>query len=353
MSKAKATPKNTTLVALVIDKSSSIADYGLTDEIIKFYNDEIAQLKGLAQAENHNVVVTTIFFNGAATVHTYPTDVRNLTRLSKEVYIPYGSTSMMDAVKKAVDTLKTHTSPAYLIKVLTDGESNADLILSKSQFKSLLKDLEEDGDWTVGFNVPKGQYKNNLVNYFGVPAGNVYEWETTSKGLETANAANRVSTQSYFTSRSAGATKVAALYADVDLAALKKKELRDLDDVTSSFKIYEVSKEEEIKPFLLGKTKADYVTGAGYYQLTKPEKVQPDKKVVIMKKGESNLYGGDDARELVGIPLNVEVRVNPKNLADYLVFIQSKAPNRKLVRGTRVLWDYNLKQQAKPTWGTV
>jgi hypothetical protein len=49
------------------------------------------------------------------------------------------------------------------------------------------------------------------------------------------------------------------------------------------------------------------------------------------------VYGGDDARQLLGLP-DGDARIQIQNLATYQVFIQSTSVNRKLVRGTNILY---------------
>ncbi len=88
------------------------------------------------------------------------------------------------------------------------------------------------------------------------------------------------------------------------------------------------------------KTKSPYIPGSVFYQLTKTEKIQPQKMVLIMKKGGKGIYGGDEARGLIGLPASedwIEAKVKPGNHANFEIFVQSSSINRKLVRGTKVL----------------
>lgn len=80
--------------------------------------------------------------------------------------------------------------------------------------------------------------------------------------------------------------------------------------------------------------------GRGFYELTKPELVQGTKEVVLMDRRTGDLYTGSRAREMLDLPLHDEdVRLRPVHLTEYHVFIQSTSNNRKLVGGTRILYE--------------
>lgn len=80
--------------------------------------------------------------------------------------------------------------------------------------------------------------------------------------------------------------------------------------------------------------------GAAFYQLTKAEKnVQSWKYILIRRKGSGEVYAGrEDVRRMLGLPVGVDVGVNPGNHGDYDIFVQSASVNRKLVRGTDVVY---------------
>jgi hypothetical protein len=112
---------------------------------------------------------------------------------------------------------------------------------------------------------------------------------------------------------------------------------RELEDVASECSVYTVTAEEEISDFVERKTRKLYVRGSAYYQLTKNEIVQPNKKVLIMEKGKRAIYGGVEAREMIGLPDGAKAKVTPGNHANYDIFVQSTSSNRKLVRGTKLI----------------
>ncbi|HEY5446665.1 MAG TPA: hypothetical protein VIJ87_19825, partial [Pyrinomonadaceae bacterium] len=79
-----------------------------------------------------------------------------------------------------------------------------------------------------------------------------------------------------------------------------------------------------------------YSKGMGYYQLTKTENIQPQKSIIVVEKSTGKAYGGQNARDLIGLPSHT-VRVKPDYNPDYDIFVQSTSINRNLMPNTRLL----------------
>ena len=95
-------------------------------------------------------------------------------------------------------------------------------------------------------------------------------------------------------------------------------------------------------------TGATFCIGHGFYQLNKSELVQESKEVVLVDRTTGDMFSGDIAREMIGLPYGVRGKINPSFLSrelknDYLVFVQSTSPNRKLMRNTDFLYEVNYK----------
>ena len=96
--------------------------------------------------------------------------------------------------------------------------------------------------------------------------------------------------------------------------------------------------EFEIRPFV-ERSGYTYVKGNAFYQLTKDENaVQPYKEILLREKNKQIIYGGDGARKLIGLQEKLTVAVQPGNHANWDIFVQSTSVNRKLVRGTTLLY---------------
>lgn len=84
---------------------------------------------------------------------------------------------------------------------------------------------------------------------------------------------------------------------------------------------------------------AKFKTGKGFYQFTKPETIQHNKEVVLRDKVTGDMFSGNKAKEMAGIPIGVTSRVRPNILDQYDVFVQSTSYNRKLMPGTKFLYE--------------
>jgi hypothetical protein len=326
-------------VGIVLDKSTSME--GLRDKVINVFNhlteDQVAQ----ADANGIDLRLSLYMFADAVDALYVDAGPKSLTPLSRENYKPAGWTALMDGVKRAVDdSAKMHDATAphvsHLIMVLTDGYENRSRLISQTNFTRLLADKQATGDWTFAFYVPPGN-KKDLANSFGVPMGNIMEWEQSAKGVDDVREQTVHAASAYYASRAAGVKMSSSFFVKTDLSNLTPEELRKkLDDVSGRYKSYAVTGESEIREFVENATGKPYPIGRVFYQLSKTEKIQDHKQVLLQEKGKKALWGGAEARQILGLPDAGEARVMPGNHANYDIFVQSTSTNRKLVRGTKV-----------------
>ena len=126
-----------------------------------------------------------------------------------------------------------------------------------------------------------------------------------------------------------------------DMTKLKERDVRrKLDDISHKVRVVQVKKECVIRDFCEDKL-GHYPKDACYYELTKTEKVQPYKNVMIMPKMTKKIYCGtlEEMRDIIGVGGTVgeKISLKPGKQGDWDVFVQSTSVNRKLVRGTRLL----------------
>lgn len=57
-----------------------------------------------------------------------------------------------------------------------------------------------------------------------------------------------------------------------------------------------------------------------------------------MEKGKTPVYSGEWVRETLGLPKFGEVKVEPGNHGNWDIYVQSASTNRKLVRGTKLVY---------------
>lgn len=86
-----------------------------------------------------------------------------------------------------------------------------------------------------------------------------------------------------------------------------------------------------------------FKVGRGFYEFTKPVKVQDHKEVVLMDRTTGDMFSGTEARRMLKLPDSGTVSVRPdvarEVLRDYVAFVQSTSTNRKLLGGTKFLYE--------------
>lgn len=334
------TEPGTVHVALVLDASGSM--FTLRDNAVRALNRQVQNLSRVTRDTGQKTLVSLFLFNDRGNLRTlarrlHPDLVPEVTRRN---YNPTGQTALLDAIKDVSAELSAADGgrrTSFLVVVVTDGQEN-DSLTSRFTIQELIRKNQATDRWTFAISVPRGGRR--WAAELGIPSGNIQEWETTELGLERMSQNVIASSTSYYAGQAKGVTASRSFFTDlskIDAAALKQ-----LDDLTGDFRHWKVEQEADIRPFVEGRG-VPYQIGRAYYQLTKAEKVQHHKDFVVRDKTSRRLYGGDQARTLVGISRNagVEVRVHPGNHANFDLFIQSTSTNRKLVRGTTLLYRVN------------
>jgi hypothetical protein len=79
--------------------------------------------------------------------------------------------------------------------------------------------------------------------------------------------------------------------------------------------------------------------GRGFYEFTKTETIQGGKEIVLMDRKSGDMWTGGRARAMLGLPEGATARIRPACLDKYLVFVQSTSVNRRLINGTRFLYE--------------
>lgn len=130
----------------------------------------------------------------------------------------------------------------------------------------------------------------------------------------------------------------------IDLLAGRKKRARKTTShskhavMPSRFQALRVSTNTPIKDFVED-NHLSFNVGRGFYEFTKRVKVQDYKEVIIRDNYTGDMFSGDKAREILGIPIGETCNVSPTPGDKYTGFIQSTSNNRKLLVGTEFLYE--------------
>lgn len=339
----KATAKSGELVndiVFIMDASGSMS--GLEDAVIKLLNDQLAHLKTEFYRGGQNARVSVITFDYPTNInYVYRNvDIATARKVTRSDYRPDGSTALFDAVGKGINDFLGGPSfndenTAFVVIAYTDGHENSSRTYSGPGLSTLIHKAQNTGRFTVTFQVPAGN-KHSIIR-MGVPDDNVREFEASQRGIQEASLNTSAGLSRHYSNRAMGLTKTSNFYVETDLSNLKASALkRNLDDISSEYGIFVANREGQIRDFVEEKTQKPYAKGDSFYQLMKKETVQGDKDILIYDKLKMALYGGDEARGLVGLPLGADAKVTPGDHANYEIFVQSTSVNRKLMVGQKV-----------------
>lgn len=335
-------------VVYILDHSGSMT--GLRSDVIKVTDKLISDLADMSKSMDQETRVTIYGFGDRTDCLVYDTDVLRLPSIAG-LYQIAGMTALADAVTLGISDLKMtpekYGDHSFLIQVITDGQENASTEHGKRNLPHLIKGLP--GHWTLAAFVPNANGKHYLQR-FGFPPGNIAIWNPAEEdSVEKVAQVSFAATTQYMTGRASGMRSTTSLYS---MAAPDVKDLKAaLTPMTPGSYFFETVTAEDlaqvengrIDQFMQLKTGQPYFPGRTYYQMTKRERIQPNKKLAVAAyngRKEWDVYVGEAARSALGLPaasMNQEVRVSPGRFRGYEVYVLSTSMNRKLHAGSRVL----------------
>lgn len=324
-------------IVFVIDKSDSMRRRA--KELIRVVDDQVKHLAQRSKELDQETRVTIYTFSDRVQCVVYDRDVLRLPSIAK-FYQTQGMTALIDATIKSQEDLKLtpeiYGDHSFLTYVFTDGQENVSMH-RPSELARLLNDQPDH--WTVGVFVPD-TYAMHEAKKCGFPPGNIMVWDVNSdSGIAEVGEAIRRTTDAYMTGRSMGVRGTRTLFS-TGAEAVNKKTVTAMGVkplLKKQYKLFEIPYDCSIREFVEDNGYT-YVLGRGYYQLMKTESIQPQKLVAVMDNKTGKIYLGREARDLIGLPPDMEVRVRPNHNPDYTIFIQSTSVNRKLLKDTKFLW---------------
>jgi hypothetical protein len=323
-------------VVLVLDASSSMSQH--TSSLIRVADEQVKYLARRSQELDQETRVTIYSFANTVECLVFDRDVLRLPSIAT-LYRPYGMTALIDATLKSMDDLaetpERYGDHSFLIYVLTDGQENRSRN-APGHLQNRLENLREN--WTVAVLVPD-QLGKREAQQFGFPRDNIAIWDTTSaSGVSEAGETIRRATDTFMENRSKGVRGTRTLFS-TGVDAVNPATVSGLQVLPeTSYEILPVRYKSPIREYVdkWGRNH-NYVLGKGFYQLTKRETIQPQKAIAIREKSTGKVFFDQRARDILGLPQGVEVRVSPNTNPLYDVFIQSTSVNRNLVPDTDLL----------------
>jgi hypothetical protein len=318
----------------VIDMSASML--GVARYVVRVVDELIAFLAEQSRTRNRETRITVYVFNSRANIRCiiYDKDVLRMPSVAG-FYKPDATTALIDATLTSIADAELipqrHGDHSFFLTVLTDGKNN-DSRGTAEQLHRKLTLLPDN--WTYVIFVPDQACRGFAIQ-FGFPEGNIAIWDAaTAEGVAAGAAVMRTITMTHMDNRAAGIRGSRAVFRAEALTTQQVQ--RILTPVTQgAYEIFDVGPTtRRIDEFAREKT-GRYDIGHWHYQFVKPEKVQAYKRVLVLDR-DGNLYSGPEARQMLGLP-DHDQQVNPAQHGDVTIFVQSTAPNRSLLAGTKTV----------------
>lgn len=327
-------------IAFVIDRSGSMR--GIRKDVVKVFNEQLKAVKENAKKGDQETFVSLYTFNSTVDKPTYFQRQAQAVRPLRSIEAQ-GGTALLDAVGTAMTDLgkvKGSREPhvSFLVLVLTDGEE-ASSRKYKTKLPAMIKTAQKSGRWSIAFLTPKSGSK--ALKRFGIPAGNIQDWDASSKGAKQAGEKMRAGLTGYFDARRTGKAAVTGFF-KADLSKVSVGQVADrLKNSSKDFAVWNVDEDGAIIRAFVDKKlkgKGTYKAGNGYYELTKSELVQAKKEIAIRDNRTGAIYAGPGARSMLGFPEGAAFKVKPGEMGNFSVFIMSTSVNRVLTKGTTLLY---------------
>lgn len=316
------------------------------------YNSKIASIREASISNNQDTIVSVVECGYGSTdrVRRVVTNssVSTLTPLVESSYQADGhGTPLWDSVGELIEMFESvpdlaNKDVSFLVMAITDGAENASLKYSASSLASKIRTLESTDRWTFVFRVPRG-HGRVIAQKLGISEGNIQEWDQTEKGVAVAAQRDAEAFTEYFKTRSLGATSTKKFYADLSNVTSKDVAVA-LTDISAEVSLWPVSINEDgtaIRDFVEKRLNgAPMLKGASFYQLTKTEpEVQDHKRIIIRDKTTNAVFEGAAARQMLGLPTYGSIRLAPQShSSNFDIFVQSTSVNRKMTKGTNVVY---------------
>jgi len=119
----------------------------------------------------------------------------------------------------------------------------------------------------------------------------------------------------------------------------------------AKYRLYKVAGRDAAIKVFCQRNGITFVRGTIYYELVKQELVQGTKEVIVLDEANDRLYTGRWARELLRLPTHdADVKIRPRHVHGYRVFVQSTSVNRKLDAGQCILVEDHLCSGKRTDW---
>jgi len=166
-------------IVFILDRSGSMG--GLEGDVIGGFNALLSEQQKLKQKAS----ITTVLFDNQYEVLHDKLDLADVSPISKSEYYVRGSTALLDAIGKTINTLKSSIKKkdTVLCFINTDGEENASVEYTNKAIKELVEECEKER-WTFVF-IGAGIERFATADSIGLVNSNSFTTTRNSAGIHS------------------------------------------------------------------------------------------------------------------------------------------------------------------------
>lgn len=259
-----------------------------------------------------------------------------------------GGTAIYTALEEGLRRAESYVAAQVptLLYLLTDGDNNGRTL----DLRAMTKRLLATGRFTIAAIGPKTAL--SFLPSLGIDSGSIRDWQGDAEEMKVATEQAVKGAERFTAAVQAGKTKLDSFFVDVVAQSVTvekaKKQLRDLKAL---LRVRKISSFVAVEKFVTDELKLTYVPGAAYYQLQNATELKQGRRIILQPRGQDCYLSGPDVRALLGLPDDRDIKLEPKNLGDFVVYVQSASTTRKLLPGTQFLYDEShVAGATAPTW---
>ncbi len=168
---------------------------------------------------------------------------------------------------------------------------------------------------------------------------NTYHYTPDTTTTTTSSSSGGASNSSSSSTPRVSSSRSGSRKATIDYTQLTEADFQKKPCAPSRFQVLDVTSDVDIKTFA-NDNGLVFSVGKGFYEFNKPELIQKSKEIILQEKSTGNFFEGLYARKLLNlIDYDEKKRIKPTDFAEYNIFVQSTSATRKLVNGSKFLYD--------------
>ena len=176
-----------TQIIVVLDRSGSM--HSIKDDTIGGYNQFLnEQKKQKGRAE-----MSLVLFDDQYDIIFERLDIRGITELNNETFMPRGTTALLDAIGKTISSTyssikssKKKDRPEQVVfVVITDGKENASREYTREAIFNMITEMKEKDKWEFMFLGANQDAISESAQY-GFATGSALTYAANEKGVSTS-----------------------------------------------------------------------------------------------------------------------------------------------------------------------